>query len=99
MELSESRVTQSDHKDYQHNALHICAENAIACKCNLYRLQSVKSNFYSIAAIDKFPKNVSAHRIWEVLNRHKIEAGRLAGVLDVKSNARLMLTVNADLQD
>ena len=34
-----------------------------------------------------------------MLNRNQSQSGGLAGVLDIKLNARLMLTVNIDLQD
>ena len=45
------------------------------------------------------PKNIPRQKIIEVLNRNQSETGGLARVLDIKLNARAMLTVNIDLQD
>ena len=48
---------------------------------------SVDSNLYSITAIDKLPKNVSAHKIREILDQNQSEAGGISGKFDVKLNA------------
>ena len=45
------------------------------------------------------PKNVSIQKINEVLNRNQSETGGLAGILKIKINARVMLTVNIGFQD
>ena len=45
------------------------------------------------------PKSIPRQKIIEVLNRNQSETGGLAGVLDIILNARVMLTVNIDLQD
>ena len=50
-------------------------------------------------AIDNLPKNASIQKINQVLNRNQSETGGLAGILKIKINARVMLTVNIDLQD
>ena len=52
-----------------------------------------------IKAIDNLPKNASIQKINQVLNRNQSETGGLAGILKIKINARVMLTVNIDLQD
>ena len=52
-----------------------------------------------IKAIDNLPKNASIQKINQVLNRNQSETGGLAGILKIKINARVMLTVNVDLQD
>ena len=44
-------------------------------------------------------KNVSIQKINQVLNRNQSETGGLAGILKIKINARVTLTVNIDLQD
>ena len=44
-------------------------------------------------------KNVSIQKINQVLNRNQSEIGGLAGILKIKINARVTLTVNIDLQD
>lgn len=62
-------------------------------------MESVESNLYSIAAINKLPKNVLAHKIRKVLNRNQSETGGSPSVPDVKLNARVMFSVNVELQD
>ena len=36
---------------------------------------------------------------WEIVKKNQIQAGGLAATLHIKLNARVMLTVNVDLQD
>ena len=79
--------------------MHIFAENAPANIHNVNLLNSINSKRYSITAIDNTPKNVDPSKIEKVLNRSQIEAGGLAGILERKVNARVMLTVNVDLED
>ena len=62
-------------------------------------LHSVEGNIFKIPAKDQFPKSIPHQNIIELLNRNQSQAGGLAGVLDIKLNARVMLTVNIDLQD
>ena len=45
------------------------------------------------------PKNASIQKINQVLNRNQSETGGLPGILKIKINARVMFTVNIDLQD
>ena len=99
VDLLASRVIHSDHKTYPHDALHIFAENANAKQHNFDRLQSIKRRLYSIAEVDKLPTAVSAQKINQVLNRNLSETGGLASMLDIKVNARIILTVNVGLQD
>ena len=58
VELLASRVINSDHTDYLHDALHIFAEDENARQLCLEGLQSVESRLYSIAAVDKLPANI-----------------------------------------
>ena len=53
----------------------------------------------TIPAIDVLPKNVSRDVIEKVLNRNQSETGGLARILEIKINARVMLTVNIDMAD
>ena len=54
---------------------------------------------YSITAIDSIPKNVALSKVEKVLNQSQSETGGLAGTLELRVNARVMLTVNVDLED
>ena len=62
-------------------------------------LHSIEGNIFKIPAKDQFPKSIPHQIIIELLNRNQSQAGGLAGVLDIKLNERVMLTVNIDLQD
>ena len=52
-----------------------------------------------IQAIDDIPKNVSARTIEDFQNRNQSETGGLAGLLKIKVDARVMITVNINIQD
>ena len=62
-------------------------------------LKSNENVLCSISAIDALPKNMSQNVIEKVLNRNQSETGGLARNLEVKVNARVMLTVNIDIAD
>ena len=54
---------------------------------------------YNIKSNDITPKNIPATKIDQVLHRNKSETRGLAGILKIKVNAQVMLTVNIELQD
>ena len=62
-------------------------------------LHSTEENIFTIPAKDQFPKSIPCQKITEVLNRNQGETRGLAGVLDIKLNARVILTVKIDSQD
>ena len=62
-------------------------------------LQSSINELHIIEAIDILLKNIPPTKIAKALNPNQSETGRLASILKVKSNARIMLTVNIELQD
>ena len=61
-------------------------------------LKSIDTRIYYIKAIDKYPKNVSIKKINKSLNQNQSETSVLAGILKIKMNARVMLTVNIGFQ-
>ena len=83
----------------QKDSLHIFAENAPADTLNLAKLEVLDSPLHNIPSIGLIPKNVSQQRIEEVLNSNQSNTGRLAQLLHIKVNGRLMLTVNIDVKD
>ena len=97
--LVESRVIKPQSSNYPQNALHIFAENTSAKRHNLEMLYSIEGNILTIPPKDQFPKSIPRQKIIEVLNRNQSETRGLAGVLDIKLNARVILTVNIDLPD
>ena len=84
---------------YPKDALHIFAENAPANTHNMIMLNSTDSELYKIKAFDNIPKNVGSSKIEQTLNRSQSETSGIAGALELKVNARIMVTVNIDLDD
>ena len=77
---------------------HISAENANKNWNNQVMLESIDTRIYYIKVIDKYPKNVSIKKINKSLNQNQSETSVLAGILKIKMNARVMLTVNIGFQ-
>ena len=58
-----------------------------------------QNTFYSIDAIDEYPKNVRQSAINNILKGNQSETGGLASKLDLKKDARVMLTTNVCVDD
>ena len=58
-----------------------------------------KTPFFSISAIDEYPKKISQSAINKVMNKNQSETGGLATKLNVKKDARVMLTTNVCVDD
>ena len=99
MDIIQSMITQPDQNEYPHEALHSFVENVNAKRHNQGMLQSFNSISQIVTAIDQLPKNVSHQKINEVLKRNQSETGGLAQNLEIKTGARIMLTVNNDLRN
>ena len=97
--ILKSRFVSQNDDNYPCDALHIFAENKPCQEHNSNMLKSNENVLCSIPAIDALPKNVSQNVIEKVLNRNQSETGGLARNLEVKVNARVMLTVNIDIAD
>ena len=83
----------------QSNTLHNFAENAPADTHKIAKLEALDSPLHNKPSIDLIPKNLSPQKIEEVLNRNQSNIGGLTGLLHIKVNARVMLTVNIDVKD
>ena len=92
-----SRFLSQNDDSYPTDALHIFAENKPCQERNRTMLNSNGNFLCTIPAIDVLPKNVSRDVIEKVLNRNQSETGGLARILEIKINARVMLTVNIDI--
>ena len=99
IELLQSKVIKPGSANYPIDALHIFTENSSSNEHNLKMLLSVDGSLHVFPAIDILPKNIPQQKVNEVLNRKQSETGGLAQSLQIKLNARVMLTVNIDLQD
>lgn len=95
----ESRIAQPEQNKYSDGALHIFAENVNGKIHNQGMLQSINRITHIVTAIDQLPMNVSHQKTNEVLNRNQSQIDGLEQTLKIKTGARIMLTVNIDLQD
>ena len=81
------------------DAFHIFAEN-IPCQAhNSKMLNENENTLYSVCAIDQIPKNIGKDVIDKALLRNQIQTGSLVQLLQIKVNARVMLTVSIDIAD
>ena len=99
MDTFQSRIAQHEQNKYLHVALHIFAENLNPRRHNQGMLQSINSISYIVTAISQLTKNVSHQKINEVLKCNQSETDGLVQTLEIKAGARIMLTVDVDLQD
>ena len=97
--LIKSKFVKPEDGNYPHQAIHIWAENSPVNQHNAFMLSNVTNPLFVINAIDILPKNVQPSVINKVLNRSQMETGGLARILELKVNARVMLTSNIDVPD
>ena len=82
----------------QSDTLHNFAENTPADTHNLAKLEALDSPLHNIPSIDLIPKHVSSQKIEEVLNLNQSNTSGLAQLLNIKLNARVILTLNIDVK-
>ena len=63
------------------------------------KLKHIPGQLIAIPAKDQIPKNSKISDIREAQNRKKSETGGLALLLELKVNARVMLTANIKIED
>ena len=84
---------------YPGNILHIFAENAPVKRHNDNQLKHILGQLVTIPAKDEVPKNSKISDIKEAQNRKQSETGGVASLLELKVNARVMLTTNINIKD
>ena len=99
-DVFQSRSISKNNRVYPINELHMFAENAPAQLHNDEMLTKINSTLYSILAIDDLPPDkIPARVIDQVLSRSQSETGGLSQKLDIKVDARVMLTSNISIGD
>ena len=68
-------------------------------KDNDNRLKYIPGKLITIPTKDEAPKNSKISYIREAQNRKMSETGDLASILELKINARIMLTTNINIED
>ena len=97
--LLKSKFVMKEDQNYPHQAIHIWAENAPGNQHNAVMLSNVNNQLFCLNAIDILPKNVPMSVITKTLNRSQMETGGLVRLLELKVDARVMLTSNIDVGD
>ena len=94
-----SRFMDKDNTSYPCNDFHTFAGNAPVKRHNENRLKNMPGKLIAIPVKDEVPKNSKIFDVWEAQNRKTLEIGGLASILELKINARVMLTTNVNLED
>ena len=99
--LLKARFIHESDENYPKDALHMYAENEPAMKRNDVALNDVPGELYTIEADDKIPDNCkyTLTTIHAIQDQKQTNIGGLARLLKLKIGAKLMLTVNLDIQD
>ena len=94
-------VCDSDGNYYPKDALHMYAEKEPAIGRNEAVLNNLPGELYTIEADDKIPDNgkYPLAMILAAQNQKQTNTGGLAKLLKLKIGAKVMLTVNVDIQD
>ena len=79
--------------------MRIFAENAPVKRHNDNRFKHIPGKLITIPAKDEVPKNSKISDVREAQNRKISETGGLASILELKINARVMLTTNINIED
>ena len=98
--LLKARFIQESDENYPKDALRMYAENEPAMKRNDV-LNDVPGELYTIEADDKIPDNCkyTLTTIHAIQDQKQTNIGGLARLVKLKIGAKVMLTVNLDIQD
>ena len=96
-----SRFTVKDNPPYPKHALHMFAENKPSLGHTELMLNEILGEIISINAIDEVPREIhlSDKQTETIRARKNGDTGNLASVLNLKVGAKVMLTINIDLED
>ena len=99
--LLKARFIHESDENYPKAALHIYAKNELAMKKNEAVLNELPGELYRIEANDKIPDNCrySLTLTQAAQNQKQINTGGLAKFLKLKTDAKVMLTINIDIQN
>ena len=99
--LLKARFIHESDENYPVDASHMYAENEPAMKRNEAVLNNLPGELYTIEAADKIPDSCKypLALIEAAQNQKPTNTGGLAKVLKLKIGAKVMLTVNIDIQD
>ena len=79
--------------------MHIFVENAPVTRHNSNQLKQVPGELVKIQAKDQLPKNSDISDAKQAQKRKQSETGGLEYSLELKTNTRVMLTTNINIED
>ena len=97
--ILESRFISEDNPEYPFNAVHIFAENSLVKNHNQLKLDELPGVLIELKAVDKLPSNITDSVLNRVYERSQMDTGGLAYKMDIKLNAKVMLTTNINVED
>ena len=99
--LLKARFIHESDENYPKAALYIYAKNESVMKRSEAVLNELPGELYRIEANDKIPDNCrySLTLTQAAQNQKQINTGGLAKFLKLKTDAKVMLTINTDIQD
>ena len=99
VEHIKSRFIDKNDPHYSGDVLHIFVENAPVTRHNSNQLKQVPGELVKIQAKDQLPKNSDISDAKQAQKRKQSETGGLEYSLELKTNARIMLTTNINIED
>ena len=99
VEHIKSRFIDKNDPHYPGDVLHIFVENAPVTRHNSNQLKQVPGELVKIQAKDQLPKNSDISDAKQAQKRKQSETGGLEYSLELKTNARVMLTTNINIED
>ena len=99
VEHIKSRFIDKNDPHYPGDVLHIFVENAPVTRHNSNQLKQVPGELVKIQAKDQLPKNSDISDAKQAQKRKQSETGGLEYSLELKTNARVMLTTNINVED
>ena len=99
VEHIKSRFIDKNDPHYSGDVLHIFVENAPVTRHNSNQLKQVPGELVKIQAKDQLPKNSDISDAKQAQKRKQSETGGLEYSLELKTNARVMLTTNINVED
>ena len=99
VEHIKSRFIDKNDPHYSGDVLHIFVENAPVTRHNSNQLKQVPGELVKIQAKDQLPKNSDISDAKQAQKRKQSETGGLEYSLELKTNTRVMLTTNINIED
>ena len=99
IETMNSSIISTNDPCYPWEALHVFAENSAVKEHNSMMLDKLSVPPITLAAIDKYPENVSSSSLEKTLSQSFCQTDGLHREIDIKECACIMLATNLSIED